>query len=225
MHTAAIRYIKIATKNDIIRFVYDFLHQNGWNTSFNYLTCNPKKYFSKALDLSPGAEPEFAKYVDYCYLLSNNFTDGDEAARYGDNHGLSIYFSVLLYWLLVHFGVVRENGLKFCQGYFSYKIDKPLPSPPRFRAGVHAWLCYYRSVIDVTIWQQKDHFDFAKRGFETPIIVGEIPQDLTFFGFEEEKYLIKEYARQFARESGHTFHDWLYFHRRQADLLYNVSTK
>lgn len=218
MEAAEIKFMKTATKHDITCFVYENLLSNGWKSSINYVNFTPKRFFATSLQIPSGSCADFEKYVNYCYLLSNNFTDVDEAAKYTDKHGTSIYFSVVLYWLLSHFGVVREKDLKFCQGYFSYKIEKTSPST-RYRAGMHSWLYYNRSVIDVTVWRQKDCFDFAKRGFDIPVIKGEIPPGLNLFGFEEDRSLAKEYARRFARDSSLNFYDWINFHKQQAELL------
>lgn len=220
MNAVDVKYMVTVTKYDIVDFVYSHLNKLGWKTTFNYLVYRPKQFFSKPLIIPGGSSFEFKKYMDYCYLLSNTFTKKDEVARYQEKNGISIYFSVVLYWLLVSFGVLNEKKLRFCQGYFTYKLeDSPTP---RYRAGVHAWLCYNGSTIDVTIWRQKAGFDFEKHGFNPPLIVGELPEGLEWFGFDENKSLVKEYARKFARESGKTFYEWVNFHKEQADLLHEM---
>lgn len=222
MNAVDVKYMFTVTKHDIVDFVYDHLNKFGWKTTFNYLVYRPKQFYNKPLAIPDGSFLEFKKYVDYCYLLSKNFTQKDEAARYEEKNGISIYFSVVLYWLMVSFGVVNEKKLKFCQGYFTYKLEENPSTTPRHRAVVHAWLCYDGSTVDVTIWRQKEGFDFERCGFTPPVIMGEIPEGLELFGFAENKSLSKEYARKFARESGKTFYEWVNFHKQQADLLYNT---
>ena len=222
MKDTEVKKIVGATSYELINFIYRNLHDCGWKTTFNYLRRSPRKCAARKLQLPKGSDECFKKYVDYCYLLANNFTEEDEAARYRERQGTSIYFSVVLYWLLVYFGVLNEKGLKFCQGYFSYKVREEIAPDTKYRAGLHAWLCYHESVIDVTIWQQGDYFDFQKHGFNVPVIAGIIPEELNLVGFEEDKNLVKDYARQFAKDSGLTFCEWVDYHGRQADLLFNV---
>lgn len=219
MSAVDIKYRLSVTKYDIIEFVYNHLHKYGWKTTFNYLVYKPRKFYDKPLILPEGSCQEFNKYINYCYLLSKNYTEKDEAARYAKTNGTGIYFSVVLYWLLVSYGVVNQKKLKFCQGCFSYKMREDVCTHPRYRAGMHAWLSYHDSVLDTTIWQQREFFDFETSGLKTPVIKGEIPTNLELLGFEEHKSLAKEYARRFARDSGMTFFEWLGFHRQQADLL------
>jgi len=207
------------SKHDIVSYMYNHLYKFGWKTTVNYTLFRPRKFFRKPLLIPEGNTSDFRKYIDYCYLLCKNFNEADEAARYSDKFGTGIYFSTVLYWLLVFYGVVNEKKLRFCQGYFCYKRDD---HPSRYRAGLHAWLSHNGSVIDTTIWQQRDHFDFEKRGFPVPVIAGDIPQGLKLTGFEEDKNLVKEYARRFARDSGLTFYDWVKHHKQQADMLYNT---
>lgn len=222
MNAVGVKYMPTVTKHDIVDFVYDHLNKFGWKTTFNYLVYRPRQFYTKPLAVPEGSSLEFKKYVDYCYLLSNNFTGKDEAARYKEKDGISIYFSVVLYWLLVSFGVVNEKKLKLCQGYFTYKLEENQTSTPRYRAGVHAWLCYDGSTIDVTIWRQKDGFNFEKYGFSPPVLMGQIPEGLELYGFDENRSLAKEYARKFARESGKTFYKWINFHKEQAELLHKT---
>ncbi|PKM80772.1 MAG: hypothetical protein CVU89_12635 [Firmicutes bacterium HGW-Firmicutes-14] len=216
------KFLTSATRRDIISLIYDYLHEYGWKTTFNYSVYKPRRFFSKPLVLPGGILSEFNRYFDYCFLLSNNFTEKDEAARYSSRQGLSIYISVVLYWLLVNFGVVNKKHLKFCQGYFSYKKKDSILFKPGYRAGMHAWLYCNGCVTDATIWQQEEWFDFRKHGFHLPVILGEIPEGMNMFGFEEDPGLVKEYARRFARDSGMTFYEWVNFHKHRADLLCNA---
>lgn len=211
------KYVSRATERDVVSFIYSCFNNYGWKTSFNYLTFKPKHFFSKPLIIPERSRLDFSKYVEYCFLLSNTFTDKDDVAKYKNNYGTSIYFSAVLYWLLIHYGVLSEKGLKFCQGYYRYKTK----DGSKFRAGMHTWLTFYGSVIDVTIWQEQDNFDFNNSA-HTSIIAGNIPKGLNLAGFEEDKSLIKEYARRFAKDSGFTFHDWLSLHKHQADSLLSL---
>lgn len=216
-----IKYRQSVTKSDIVRFVYDSLFKNGWKTTFEYTKYSPRLFYEKPLAIPEVSRIDFAKYTYYCFLLSHDFVEKDEAARY-KACGVSIYCSVVLYWLLVQYGVVSEKRLKFCQGYFKYKTRADTPPQSRYRVDMHAWLCYDGSVIDITIWQQQEGFDFLKKGFEIPVIMGKIPAGLSLFGYEEEKSLAKEYARRFAKESELTFSEWINYHKKQADLLFDV---
>ncbi|HWI54791.1 MAG TPA: hypothetical protein VNT57_03800 [Desulfobacteria bacterium] len=219
MSAVDIKYMPTATRYDIIDFIYNHFHKYGWKTTYNYIVHQPQRFCEKPLLLPKGSQFEFTKYINYCYLLTKNFTDKDEVARYTTRNGTSIYFSVVLYWLLVYFGVLDQNKLKYCQGYFSYRTKEDDRRESRYRAGMHAWLSYSDSVLDVTIGQQKDLFDFAEGEPEKTIIIGEMPTELDLYGFEENKSLAKEYARQFARDSGMTFYEWISFHKQQADSL------
>lgn len=221
METTAVKYMKSATRSDIVGFVFDNLYKLGWKTSFNYYMYRPIKFMNKHLMIPQGSISEFNKFVDYCALLSKNFTAQDEAARYQDRHGLSIYFSVVLYWLLTSYGVINEKRLNFCQGYYSFALPENPLRDTRYRAGVHSWLSCNGSVIDVTLWRQGCP-GFGKTDGTPPVVKGEIPVNLNLIGFEENKSLVKEYARQFAKDSGLTFYNWLNRHREQADLLDNV---
>lgn len=222
MDAVKVTYKKSATKYDIMNFVYDCLLKNGWKTSFNYLISRPRRFMTKPLRIPDGNRSDFSKYLDYCYLLSHNHTAADEAARYIQSHGTSIYFSVVLYWLLIYDGVLSEKNLKFCQGYFSYKIAVQTSEKKRYRAGLHAWLSYYGAVMDTTIWQQENGLYLSNSGTNVPPVKGELPEGLNLVGFEEDKSLVKDYARKFARESGMTFYEWVDYHKKQADLLFNV---
>ncbi len=222
MDNTTVNYVSSVTKYDIMSHVYKDLYKNSWKTTFNYLKFKPKKFFDKPLELPQGSRGEFKKFVDYCYLLSTNFDEKYEAARYKNKNGIAIYYSTVLYWLLVTFGVISERKLKFCQGYFNYEKNPGKASGARYRAGMHAWLCTKGSVIDTTIWQQQDCFDFQARGLDLPIIAGNIPSGLNYYGFEEHRSLVKEYARRFAKESGSTFYKWIQYHKEQADLVYNL---
>ncbi len=222
MKDPEVKKLVSATSYDLINFVYHHLKECGWKSTFNYSKRSPTKFVAKTLEIPKGSLSAFTKYVDYCYLLSRNYTDKDEAARYRENHGTSIYFSVVLYWLLVYFGVLNEKRLQLCQGYFSYRMREDKVPEPKYRAGLHAWLSYNDSVIDVTIWEQEELFDFGKRGFKIPVITGNIPEGITMIGFEEDRRLAKEYARKFARDSELTFCEWVNYHGQQADLLYRA---
>lgn len=218
-----VKYLEYATRYDIVRHLCDTLYDNGWQTSYDYLKYQPKIFSSKPLVTPKGTMRDLVKYIDYCYLLSRNSHQKDEASRYSKNRGLSIYTSVVLYWLLSFWGVVDERKLKYYQGYFRYKTKgDDAGSSPRYRAGMHAWLSYQDSVIDVTIWQQENFFDFKKRGFNLPAILGDLPDGLGLVGFEEYSSLVKDYARGFAKDSGMTFYDWIDYHRQQAELLHEV---
>ncbi len=219
MSAVDVKYMLTATKFDIIDFVYNHFHKYGWKTTYNYLVHQPQEFYDKLITLPKGNNFEFKKYVNYCYLLSRNFTDKDEVAKYTARNGTSIYFSIVLYWLLIYFGVLNENKLKFNQGYFRYKKREDGCSQTRYRAGMHAWLSYDDSVLDVTIWQQKDLFDSAEDEPKNAVLIGEMPSELELFGFKEKKSLAKEYARLFAKDSGMTFYQWVSFHKQQADLL------
>lgn len=219
---AAVTRVKSANIYDIVNFVCENLHSNGWTSTFDYRIRNPIIFSETPLSVGEGVKTEFKKYVDYCYLLSINFTEQDEAARYQIRNGISIYFSVLLYWLLISSGVLNERKLKYCQGHFKYMIDAKTQSGKIHRAGMHAWLCHNGSVIDVTIWQQKDFFRLSHCDTQEPLILGAIPPGLQLFGFEEDKSLAKEYARQFAKDSGKSFYDWINSHKRNAELLQNI---
>jgi hypothetical protein len=220
MKTTSVKYMKSATRSDIVGFVYDYLHKLGWKTSFNYYMYRPIKFMNKNLVIPEASISEFNKFVDYCALAAKNFTSRDEAARYQGRHGLSIYFSVVLYWLLTSFGVINEKRLSFCQGYYSFAVPDP-PGDAKYRAGIHSWLSCNGSVLDVTLWQQGCP-GFVKADGTPLVIKGKIPDNLNLVGFEEDKSLVKEYARQFAKDSGLSFYDWLDHHREQADLLDNV---
>ncbi|WP_418791527.1 hypothetical protein [Phosphitispora sp. TUW77] len=211
------------TSYELINFMYNTLTESGWKSTFNYSKRSPTKFVSKTLEIPQGSISGFNKYFNYCYLFSRNFKEKDEAARYSKNNGTSIYFSVVLYWLLVYFGVLDESRLKLCQGYFSYRVREDKVPQTRYRAGLHAWLSYNCSVIDTTIWQQEELFDFQNYDSKHPVITGNIPRGMTLIGFEENKSLAKEYARNFARDSKLTFCEWVIYHKQQADLLYNNS--
>lgn len=222
MNTTAVKHMKSATRSDIVGFVYDQLHKLGWKTSFNYYMYRPLKFLDKHLIIPEANLAEFNKFVNYCSLSANNFTPLDEVARYQERYGLSIYFSVVLYWLLVSYGVINEKRLSFCQGYYSFAVPNDHPDNAKYRAGLHAWLSLNGSVIDVTLWQ------LGFPGSETPnvrpaAIKGKIPENLNLIGFEENKSLAKEYARQFAKDSGTTFYTWLNQHKEKADLMDSVS--
>lgn len=229
MISAVIKHMTSATRSDIIGFVYEQLHKSGWKTSFNYYMQKPLKFLNKPLIVHEGSRPEFNRFVNYCFLLSKKFTDQDEAARYLDRNGVSIYFSVVLYWLLISFGVVNEKRLKFCQGYYSCAVNGTEADGAKYRAGIHSWLSCNGSVIDVTLWRQQGFRESGQQGFPESgepdaarIIKGKLPENLNLIGFEEDKSLAKEYARQFAKDSGLTFYNWINHHREQADFLSNV---
>jgi len=176
---------------------------------------------NKHLMIPDGNISEFNKFVNYCFLLSRSFTDQDEAARYQGRYGLSIYFSVLLYWLLTSYGVINEKKLNFCQGYYSFAVPEDSSGNVRYRAGIHSWLSMKGSVLDVTLWQY-DFPEFKQQDRLPRVITGRIPDNINLIGFEEDKSLAKEYARQFAKDSGLTFYNWLNHHRKQAGLFSKV---
>lgn len=140
----------------------------------------------------------------------------DEVFKWNEKGGLCIFFSVLLYQLLLEDRVVDKEKMKYIQGYYYHKAreDNPLVKMifGEHHAGYHAWLAIEGSVIDVSIKQEQECFDFKDK----PFILGEVPKGIELVGFEENEETVRKYVDLFLKEAGKSYDEWIRLHKEQA---------
>lgn len=173
----------------------------------------------------PSAKQEglFQIYLFYMTLLfeellhreSTFITDTtikEELSHWDDEGGLCIYMSVLLYGLIEQDDVLDVDDLMLVQGYNAYQSNNPFVQAifnnPEF-INFHVWLSYKGSVIDISVAQERESYQFEGKEY----ILGEIPEGFKMVGFIETKETVHKYMENFSSRIGMSVNEWLLFHK------------
>lgn len=137
----------------------------------------------------------------------------DELISWENKGGQCIYLSTLLYMLLLYHELGTENSLSYVQGYYIHLLREEYRSLkvqiwPPVHSGLHAWIELDGSVMDISIRQEEDFFDFQGK----PYILGKVPEGLQLYGYREVRKTPKSYARMIAKGSGMKLEDWVQHH-------------
>lgn len=220
----------IPTTKQIINEVYN-IYKKYWKTSYDYTKVKPNFFSSKPLKNFYKKDIEFMKNIFYINhigegLLNENLYDEDklllnELTTTEQMGCLCIYTTVLLYCLLDKCGYIDKNKCFLTQGFYRYQLRNDFPSFlinafSKLQTGLHAFLNFNGSVIDLTLYpQQRTTFDFKK----TTMIIGRIPSGMQLVGFNETHELIIQYAKQFAGINNLSIDDWIQYHKLNVDVF------
>jgi hypothetical protein len=152
-------------------------------------------------------------YMDlYNYKLKMKWID--EIQHWEEKGGLCIMLSVLTYALFQKTGVANEQEMRFVQGYYQHKsrTDSWIVSMlPQNHIGLHAWITIQGAVVDISIRQEEQFFDFGS----TPFIAGKVPEGMTMTGFSEPKKTVNKYIELFAKKAKLSPEQWLDRHLKE----------
>lgn len=174
---------------------------------------------------APSTEKEelFRIYFYYMSLLFEELFDNQakfvtsstirkELTHWNEEGGLCIYLSVLLYGLLEQDDVFDTDDLKLVQGYNAYRSNNPfvqaLFNNPEL-LNFHVWLAFNGSVIDISVAQERESYQFG----DTQFILGEIPVGFEMVGFIENKETVNKYMEKFSSRMNMSVNEWLFFHK------------
>ncbi|MEX3623540.1 hypothetical protein [Viridibacillus arvi] len=200
------------------------IFKDNWKVSSSYKKKRSDEMISKKLDTSILGN-KYMNYVKtlYCMLEEYSFKHiskeiGEELIYWESKGGMCIHLSVLLYKLLEIQNSVSASHLKFYQGFYWFELRCDFPSFIGFsknQIGMHSWLTYKGSLIDITSNQNKTVFDFKGEDF----VLGKIPQGYLLKGFDETS-LVNEYAKMFAQKGNYeSVEEWLTAHMGQYKKL------
>jgi hypothetical protein len=205
-------------------------YNNDWLVGFNYSKATPIYFAGMDLDESIKRNPFFQKNIYYIMHLYEYTSYQDQGEKLPDfakkemTHweqigGQCIYLSALMYCLLVHDKVVHETEINLCQGLYKHKCREDNPLGMLFgeeHKGLHCWLEVKDAIIDVSIRQEEAFFDFKG----SPLVIGKLPEGLSFIGFRETRKTAKDYGRKIAKENGHKYQEWIAAHSVAATKLF-----
>lgn len=142
-----------------------------------------------------------------------------ETLHWENEGGICIYISVLAYCLFLEFGIFSPEDMHLIQGLYRYRLRADWPSEfipfGNIHAGTHAFLSVRDAVVDFSLMVSEGQtFDFGET--EIPFVAGEVPELMGLYGWPEELRTVKEYARQFAKQSGMVYVDWIRHHKQDA---------
>lgn len=221
--------------NDFAKDVWRTFRER-WKTTYDYV---PSKDLLQYKEKEPDQLNESNEHLSFflTYVTKISFyamydkesykggLDMKEAEDWNDRGGLCIYASVLLYCLLTATGTdIRK--LKYIQGYYHYDFPHDSLEKTLFSEGVyglHTFLELDGCIIDTTIQQLQDYYQ-NKSDF---YIVGKFLKGLNYFGFEEQRQIIIEYASEISQKRKMTVDEWIYFHIKEANNLsqYEINKK
>lgn len=198
-------------------------------TSFDYENGTPESFKGSMLDDDLARNPFLQKNLYYIMNIQDyiQYPKGNElpemtvkeATRWDKDGGQCIYLSALLYCLLVNDKVVSPEDIHLCQGYYEHdcREDNLIGMMMgETHVGLHAWLELKGSIIDISIAQEHEFFDFKDK----PFILGEVPEGMNLIGFRETNNTAKNYCRRIAKESGTVYLDWIKFHSQTATNMF-----
>lgn len=193
-----------------------------WETGYDYSKVKHKIYSS--VPMNPhyimGSNVKFDRillYIEALYdsLDKTNYIIPDliqnELTEWEIRGGLCIYLSVLLYSMIVYEKLCCTSCMKFVQGLATHEIRKDYPSFMPWNGRhvlLHSWIILGGSIIDFAIKQQYPFFDFKN----TLYVMGNIPEGLTYAGFEETKETVEKYIEEILQFSEISFTDWIKTH-------------
>lgn len=138
----------------------------------------------------------------------DNSTLLEQIRHYEQRGGLCIYFVVLAYVIMLEQKMATDKQLKLVQGYYYHKTRTDDPFAMLLgneHVGIHAWLSFRGAVLDMTIAQERDFFDFGNM----PYILGAVPEGMLLKGFAEPKKTVNKYVEEFARHASLSPSDWI----------------
>lgn len=202
-----------------------------WKTSFDYTKVKPKEFKSLPINNDILSNTHFHAYIMYIMTLFDTILTGDtfgieswiikEREEWEIKGGSCIYFSVLLYALLLDEGLGCKDCMKLVQGFFKHDIREDYPSFYPWNgqhSGLHAWIALEGAVIDIAINQQHPFFDFKNM----PCVIGNIPDGLLYMGYEENINTVAYYLEEILKFSKKPLDLWILDHKINA---LNVMTK
>jgi hypothetical protein len=148
---------------------------------------------------------------------------GKELVKWEANGEMCLHLSVLTYLLLEKYGVFTDKEMKLIQGYFLHKArkDNPFASAiANIHVGIHAWLSIKGKIIDLSIGQERDFFDF--KGMD--VIIGEVPEGMTFKGFQEPRKVVQKHAKRYSKFLNMTDEEWIEMHVQEANQFFNKAS-
>lgn len=203
---------------DILPFIIKNWEEK-WITGYDYKRATPEVFNGAAFPFDPLDRAELIRCFLYVEKIFAESYEGDphtlpelarqEVARSERAGGLCIYLSVLLHCLLMESKIAGPEEIRLVQGYHSHELRKDFPFEwGKWHSGLHSWLVWGDIVLDVSIRQEEQFFDFKGR----PYILGKVPDGLDLVGFREPKKTPMKYARRYAKESGLQLDAWIRQH-------------
>lgn len=143
---------------------------------------------------------------------------GKELTKWEKEGELCLHLTVISYSLFEKYGVLTDKEMKLVQGYYFHEARKDSPlamALANIHIGIHSWLSVGGAVIDLTIGQEREFFDF--QGMD--MIVGEVPEGMTLKGFQEPKKVVSKHIKRYASFLNMTVEEYIDFHDQQAIAL------
>lgn len=135
----------------------------------------------------------------------------DEVHHWEQEGGFCIYLSVLAYELLLKKKVFSPTSLQLVQGYMCHETRKDSPMAlmlAKEHISLHCWLVSKGSVIDLTVGQVRQFFDFG----DFPFFIGAVHPEMELTGTIEPKKIVNDYKKRFAKQAGLTVEQWEHKH-------------
>lgn len=132
---------------------------------------------------------------------------------------LCLHLTILSYFLFEEFGLFTDKEMKLVQGYYFHEArrDNPLAvAIGNIHVGIHSWLSVKGSVIDLTIAQEREFFDF--KGMD--VILGEVPEGMLLKGFQEPRKIAQRHLLRYANYIGLTPKEYLSLHKEECSSLF-----
>lgn len=213
---------------DSTQAILDFFNTD-WISSFDYTAGTTTTFKGSTLNKDLARNPFFHKNLHYVMDIQNYIQDFmarprdsklpkmtlDEITTWERNGGQCIYLSALLCELLLYDKVVSPDDIYLCQGYYKHECreDNAIGMlMGKTHIGLHAWLEIKGSIVDISIAQEDQFFDFKGQ----PFILGEAPEGMDLIGFKEPRETAKNYCRKIARENGSVYLDWIKMHSQSS---------
>lgn len=217
-----------------------------WLTGFKYdastIEFFPPKPFINLSSMQKAALLKNIRYVHHAVLASVfqmtpetkkapfDVVDNlilEQLNHYNRKLGLCIYASALLYCLLREEFALDNKHLKYVQGFARTKPSKNYKLPSTGEGSdlmhtLHAFVLYQNSVIDTSTIQLEKYLDFS---LKPPFVLGEQgykEETFTYHGFKEYPQTPLKYAKNFAKEVGMTYKEWITHHQTQAKIFSQV---
>ncbi|WCF11494.1 hypothetical protein NDS46_31550 (plasmid) [Paenibacillus thiaminolyticus] len=188
-------------------------------------------YKGDKLDKKISHHPKFLSIITYiseAFEIVSGNRKGDppllgEVSRYEQEGKLCVYLSILTYTLLMHHGITNDREMKYVQGYYHHKNEATnwiAGLLGNEHVGSHAWITIGKAVIDISIKQEENFFQFD--GY--PAILGEVPPRMLLKGFSEPKKTVNKYVEHFAKQRKLSIDEWIAYHNQQMENLLKKQT-
>lgn len=161
---------------------------------------------------------EASGYVEASFLKHKTLKPAHELREWEHKGEICLYLSVVAYVLFEKLGVFSDKEMKLVQGYFLHEVQKEnvlAYAMGRIHVSVHAWLSIKGSVIDLSIGQERDFFDFE----EEDIITGIVPEKLTLKGFGEPKKVVQKHLKRYVNFANMQEEEWVEMHLSEANHM------